>query len=69
MDTRQTAQEDEMVHTDRLSSAIYRCGNVFDDAQNMTFFINLLNPEIQSIIARYQESTPRSMMRYELLAQ
>ncbi len=69
LDTKQRANEDEADYSARLSAAIHRCGNAYDESRKMTFFINGLNPEIQPIVARHRERTPRRELRYEHLVQ
>ncbi len=68
-DLKQGANESELEYSARLCEAIHRCGNVYDEPQKMTLFINGLVPEIQSVVARFREQTPRSHMRYEALVQ
>lgn len=55
---RQRSGEDEAKYSSRLNEAAYRCGNVHTEPEKMTFFINGLVPEIQSIVARKREETP-----------
>lgn len=69
LDTKQNANEDETSYSVRICNAIHRYGNVYDEPRKMTFLINGLIPEIQSIVARYLEKTPRHMPRYEELVQ
>ena len=59
--------EDEEAFSARLCNALQGCGNVYDDSQKMNFFVNGLSRDIQSIVARHRESTPRQYMRYERL--
>ena len=67
MDLKQNHNEDEEAYSARLCEAFHRCGNVYDDSQKMTFFVNGLSRDIQSIVARHRESTPRQYMRYKRL--
>ena len=66
---KQHPNEDKTQYSCRLNQAVYRCGNVFEESDKMSFFINGLLPEIQSIVARYREETPRSYLRYDKLVQ
>ena len=63
-DIRQQANETENEYNIRLSNACDRCGNAFDEAQKMTFFVNGLMESIRSIVARFRESIPRSELSY-----
>ena len=69
LDTKQNPGEDEMDYSMRLNHAIHRCGNVHEETQKLTYFINGLSPEIHSIVAGHRENTPRYLMRYERLVQ
>jgi len=67
MDIKQNHGEDEEAYSARLCEALHRCGNAYDDSQKMTFFVNGLHRDTQSIVARHRESIPRHYMRYERL--
>ena len=64
---RQLAHENESDYATRLNDYAYRCGNVYDEAQKMTFFINGLNMSIRSIVARHRESQPRRSLTFHVL--
>ncbi len=66
---KQKATEDELAYNARLSHAIYRCGNVFSEAQKTTYFVNGLLPDIRSRVARYREGIPRHAVRYNSIVQ
>ena len=66
---RQHPNEDELQYSCRLNNAVYRCGNVFEEHDKMTFFINGLLPEIQPAVARRREEIPRRSLRYDHLVQ
>ena len=68
-DTKQKGNEDEQTFNARLCQAIYRCGNVFSEAQKITFFVNGLLPDIRSRVARHRESIPRHAVRYNKIVQ
>lgn len=53
----------------RLKDAVYRCGNVNDGVDKVTFFINFSSPSIRTIIACYWENQPRSTLMYNVLVQ
>ncbi len=66
---RQHTGEDELAYSARLSTAMFRCGNVFSESQKMTTFVNGLIPEIQSLVARTCEGPYRETLRYDSLVQ
>ena len=66
---RQHPDEDEVAFAARVSQAVYRCGNVHDEDEKMTFFTNGLPDSIRTLIARYRESEYRYNMTFELLIQ
>ena len=66
---RQQPREEEMEYSGRLNDAAHRCGNVYDEIDKMTFFVNGLLPSIQTIVARYRESQSRRDLSYEELVQ
>ena len=66
---KQKLNEDELSYNARLSHAVYRCGNVFGEAQKITFFVNGLLPDIRSRVARHRESIPRHAVRYNMIVQ
>ncbi len=66
---KQKVAEDELAYNARLSQAIYRCGNVFSEAQKTTYFVNGLLPDIRSRVARYREGIPRHAVRYNKIVQ
>ena len=68
-DIRQLPKETELEYSARLNNAAYRCGNVYDETDKMTFFINGLSPTIRNIVARHRESQPRRSLTYEELVQ
>ena len=67
MDLKQNHGEDEDAFSALLCDALHHCENVYDDSQKMTFFVNGLSHDIQSIVSHLRESTPRQYMRYERL--
>jgi len=66
---RQQAREEEVDFSGRLNDAAHRCGNVFDEIEKMSVFVNGLLPSTQTAVARYRESQPRSALSYEELVQ
>ena len=66
---KQKLNEDELSYNARLSHAVYRCGNVFGEAQKITFFVNGLLPDIRSRVDRHRESIPRHAVRYNMIVQ
>ncbi len=66
-DIRQQATENETQFATRLNKYAYRCANVFDEHQKITFFVNGLPPTIQSLVARYRESQPRHSITFNRL--
>ena len=63
-DVKQQAGETENAYNIRLNNACDRCGNAFDQADKMTFFVNGLMDSIRSIVARFRESMPRGELTY-----
>ena len=66
---RQQPREDEMDYSGHLNDAAHRCGNVYDEIDKMTFFVNGLLPSIQTVVARHRESQARRDLSYEELVQ
>ena len=64
---KQTHSEDEEAFNARLCEALHRFGNVYNDSQKMSFLVNGLSRDIQSIVVRRRESTPQQYMSYERL--
>ena len=52
----QTPDEDELAYGARIKNAAYFCGNVHEEDEKMTFFIDRLRPEIMTIVARFREN-------------
>ena len=46
----QLPKETELEYSTRINEAVYRCGNVHDEVDKMTFFVNGLSPSIQTIV-------------------
>ena len=66
---RQQVREEEVDYSGRLNDAAHRCGNVFDEIEKMSVFVNGLLPSTQTAVARHRESQPRSALSYEELVQ
>lgn len=64
---RQKPSQDELAYNAELTKAIYRCGNVFSEAQETTFFVNGLLLDIRSRVVRYRESIPRNAVPYHAI--
>ena len=58
-----------MDYSGRLNDAAHRCGNVYDEIDKMTFFVNGLLPSIQTVVARHREAQARRDLSYEELVQ
>jgi hypothetical protein len=65
----QSNDEDELTYGARINHAAYRCGNVYDEDERMTFFIDGLRPETRTVVARYRENEFRQDMTMERLVQ
>ena len=63
----QLENEDESAYAARVSEAAYRCGNVLTEDEKMTIFVDGLQPEIRTTVARYREDQPRYEMTLERL--
>ncbi len=68
-DIRQQPRENENEYSARLNRAAHRCGNVYDEVEKMTIFVNGLLPCIQTDVARHRESRNRRDLSYEELVQ
>ena len=64
---RQMSGENEVEYSCRLNQTAYRCGNVFEETEKITIFVDGLIPEIRSIVGRYREETPRSLITFSNL--
>lgn len=49
----------------RLNKAIHRCGNVHEDDEEMTMYIEGILKDIQTIFAHHQESVPGRDLNHE----
>ena len=56
---RQSPTEDEHAFAARVNEAIYRCGNVHEEVEKISFFINGLRDEIRTIVSRFRRDQPR----------
>jgi hypothetical protein len=66
---RQKWDEDEIAFAARVNQATYRCGNVHDEDEKMTFYVDGLLPCIKTLVARFRESEYRYHMTFERLMQ
>lgn len=66
---KQGVNETEMDFATRINQAAYRCGNVHDEVDKMTYFVNGLLPEIQPRVMRFREDQPRYELTFERLVQ
>ncbi len=66
---KQKAEESELAFSARVSQAAYRCGNVFDETDKMSTFVNGLQPTIRTLVARHRESVSAKRLTYTALAQ
>jgi len=64
---RQGEMEAEEEYRKRLNQAIYRCGNVHEEDEKMTYYIDGLSDTIRMVVARYRESIPRRELTFESL--
>ena len=64
---RQLPDEDESAYAARINEAAYRCGNIHLEDEKMTFFVDGLQPELRTTVARYREDQPRHEMTLERL--
>ena len=53
-----------MEYSCRVNQTAYWCGNVFEECEKITTYLDGLIPEIRSIVARYREETPRSLVNF-----
>ena len=52
----QKDDEDEVAYSTRLYKALYRCGNIFPQQEQITMFLDGLLPTTRTIVARHRES-------------
>ena len=64
---RQFPDEDESAYAARINEAAYRCGKIHLEDEKMTFFVDGLQPELRTTVARYREDQPRHEMTLERL--
>lgn len=67
--TRQKHGENEAEYSTRINHAVYRCGNVFDESEKMSMFVNGLSLKIQPLVSRFREANHRQGLTYEELVQ
>ena len=65
----QRPDESEMAFISRISQASYRCGNVFEEDDKMTTFVNGLSPTIRTLVARFRETPPVRHLTFMTLTQ
>ena len=66
---RQDDKESERTFATRVNEAVYRCGNVHEEDEKMTFYVDGLQQEIRTVVARHREHSFRDEMTFELLVQ
>lgn len=66
---RQRPNESEIAFSSRVNQASYRCGNVFDEDDRMTTFVNGLSPTIRSLVARHRETPAAQHLSFTALTQ
>lgn len=67
--TQKGHNEDELDYAARLNTQFGRCGNVHEPSEQMTIFIDGLNPTIRTLVARYREQQGRHELTFQQLVQ
>ena len=67
--TKKGHTEDELDYAARLNTQFGRCGNVHEPSEQMTIFIDGLNPSIRTLVARYREQQSRHDLTFQQLVQ
>ena len=62
---RQTSTEAEEDYRKRLNDAIFRCGNIHEEDEKMTYYVDGLNNTIRMVVAQYRENVPRRDLTFE----
>lgn len=66
---KQILHEDEVTFSARVNLAAFKCGNVHDEDEKITVFIDGLNDSVRTVVARFRDNEPRYQMTYERLVQ
>lgn len=59
----------EFTYSGRIKDTVQRYGNVHDEIDKMTLFVNGLLPSVQTIVGHFRESKDRSRLSYEDVVQ
>ena len=64
---RKFSDKDESSYAARINEAAYRCGSIHLEDEKMSFFVDGLQPELRTTVARYREDQPQQEMTLERL--
>ena len=66
---RQTPDEDELAFGARMNHAAYHFGNIHEDDEIITFFIDGLRAETTKLVTRFRENQYRKYLKFERIIQ
>lgn len=67
--TQNLINESEKYSESRLNHVAYLCSNLYEELENMTFFVHGLTLTTIKIVARFQENEPHQELKFDLVAQ
>lgn len=56
-----------MAFSSRVNLAAFKCGNIHDEDEKMTLFIDGLDDSTRTVVARFRDNEHRHKMTYERL--